>query len=84
MSVWTEVSGIVHIPSRANFSLDKSIKWMFESSRPKIEQYLPEEFRILFSFIGDGVTAATQVQRWIGELPKGSKVDIEVNIRFLK
>lgn len=84
MSVWSEVSGIVYIPASAHFSLAKSIKWMFDSSNPKIDQYLPEEFKILFSFIGDGVSAATQIQRWIEELPKGSKVDIEVSIRFFK
>lgn len=83
MSVWTEVKGRLEIPFHAHFSVDKSIKESFESSK-SFCVYTGGVVNLTFSFVEDGLCAAKQIQNWVDKLPKGSKVDIEANIRFLR
>lgn len=84
MSVWTEVSGSVYTPRESHFSLKTSIGENFESARPSIKQYYEDKQEIKFSFVGDGICAAKQIQKWVDNLPKGSRVELETNIRFLR
>lgn len=84
MSVWAEVSGSIRVPSDSHFSLKKSIQGRFEAAKPAVKQYHSDKIEVKFSFVEDGLCAAKQISDWVDSLPKGSKVDLEASIRFLR
>lgn len=93
MSVWTELDGTVTVHKDAHFSLDKHIKEYFETEstldfgKPKIHVEHVGQWQInhlVMSICEDGLDAACVVEELFYTLPKGSTMDIDAHIRFIK